>query len=453
MRRTVTAQQLPHVLHVGLYPELFRHVDVSQTRVTAVMHQQASRDLPAAARDQADDVAAVDVPHRLNNNDYDDYYPLFETAARALSDRWGEPNAVVGLYEHTVVPAARLRQHFGLPGLSLTTALGCRDKVRMKRLVADAGVLVPRFLDLAAAGADELSVWLGGDAGPWVLKPKSEGGAIGVQILQSQHECAAAVAALGPDRASWELEEFIQGDIHHVDAVVRHGRLIFSMLSRYVGTCHDAASRRRPLGSITVDAPDLRASAEVTAGTVLAALGLEDAVVHLELFRRGQDWVFLEIACRHGGVAVVDHVRHVFGVNLIKESYLANVMAPTHLAELSDPTPVRRDGGGCSGWLIIPMQVHGPHIVEAVEGPQGAAGIFDSSLPQVGDVVDDAFRPFPTLGAFLFSGADEAALLSDIEAVVATFKADLTPAATDHSLGPAQPVQVPVAVTGTEETR
>jgi len=444
--------QSPHVLHVGLYSELFDHVDVSQTRVTALLHERAAQGLPAAARDRVEEVAAVDVPHRLNNNDYDDHYPLFETAALALAERWGAPRAVVGLYEHTVVPAARLRARLGLPGLSLSTALSCRDKVQMKHRVAAHGVLVPRFLDLADADADEVGAWLGTHAAPWVLKPKSEGGAIGVQILQSTPECLAAVDTLGPEPGRWELEEFIEGDIHHLDAVVREGRILFSVLSRYVGTCHDCAAHRQPLGSVTVDAVELRASADATADSVLEALGIEDAVIHLELFRRGEEWVFLEVACRHGGVSVVDHIRDVFDVDLIEESYLANVMAPSRLSEVADRTPVRRYGGGSSGWLIVPMQVHGEHTVEAVSGPHGAPGVFGSSVPQVGDVVDDAFRPFPTLGTFLLSGADEAAVLTDIETVVTTFEVALTPTTTHQAAEPDRPVQVPVATASTEET-
>lgn len=170
-------------------------------------------------------------------------------------------------------------------------------------------------------------------------------------------------------------------------------------------------------------------AARHTAGAVVAALGIRDAVIHLELFRRGDQWVFLEIACRHGGVSVVDRIRRSYGVDLIEESHLANVQAPTALATRRETASQSVDGAGASGWLIVPMTETGPHTVLAMQPPELVPSLEEATLPQVGDQVDDAFRPFPTLGSFLFAGNDEAQVEADMRTVIKTFEIHLEPVA------------------------
>lgn len=54
--------------------------------------------------------------------------------ADELAVEFGPPRAVVGIFEHTVYPAAVLRERFGLAGTPAEVALRCRDKVEVKRV-------------------------------------------------------------------------------------------------------------------------------------------------------------------------------------------------------------------------------------------------------------------------------------------------------------------------------
>ncbi|GAB3285489.1 ATP-grasp domain-containing protein [Kineosporia babensis] len=414
-----------HVMHVGFFPEILDHVDVSRDLLSVLLHQRAADETAPGISLRLARLQPVDVPHRLNNNDYDDFYPEFQAGAEKIAEQLGAPQAVVGLYEHTVVPAARLRERFNLPGTSVDTALNCRDKVRMKHLVAQAGVAVPQWLDLAGATGERIRSWLNSRPGRWVIKPKSEGGAVGVQIVDNPTAGLAAISRIpAAELNRYEVEEFVEGEIFHLDAVVRDATISFHSLSRYLNSCHDSSVHRLPLASITVTDGELVAGAREVADRCVSALGIADAVIHLELFRSAGEWIFLEIACRHGGAAVVPHLQEIFGVDLLDESYRANVLDPSLVPPAREQTPLRPEHA-CSAWLLAPMKASGQFTVTAVHPPEDVPGIVSARLPEAGDVVTDEFRPFPHLGVFILAGADEETVRRDIHQVLATYRVDL----------------------------
>src|SRR5207245_2148698 len=105
-----------------------------------------------------------------------------------------------------------------------------------------------------------------------------------------------------------ECEEYIEGDIYHVDGLAVAGEILALKPAKYLNTCLDFA-RGRPLGSVGVDNASVVEEMASFTGRVLAALGLVTGAFHLELIRRpsppgGEQVVFLEIGGRVGGAEI-----------------------------------------------------------------------------------------------------------------------------------------------------
>ena len=124
---------------------------------------------------------------------------------------------IVALDDFDVETAATMREHLRVPGMGETTARYFRDKLAMRVKARDHGIAVPRFVHVlndAAIGAFTNEV-----PPPWLIKPRSEAAAIGIVKVSSAEDLWPAIDNLGDTRSFHVLEEFIPGDIYHVDAI------------------------------------------------------------------------------------------------------------------------------------------------------------------------------------------------------------------------------------------
>ena len=237
-----------------------------------------------------------------------------EAVLAAVATLPGPPrfDRVLSLSEYELIAAAQVREALAVPGPSVADAALVRDKVAMKAAAAAAGIDVPRFLPLARVLDDEgrpvasALPW----AGRTVLKPTHGAGSEDVVIFETAAAClrvladgATGVAALqGPAPAvgRYELEEFVDGDILHMDGLVQDGVVKAAIGSRYVGNCQQF-NANRPLGSGQFDlSPVLRDWVR----RVIAAVRIRQGAFHLEAIASPRGVVFLEIGNRTGGAGV-----------------------------------------------------------------------------------------------------------------------------------------------------
>ncbi|CAM5327074.1 MULTISPECIES: ATP-grasp domain-containing protein [Streptomyces] len=410
----------PHVVHIGFHASEAHTVDFEADHVTVVMPRASAARLPAALAARFARIEVLDLPDSDDLDTYDRAVDRMRELVEDLVAQFGPPAAIVGLYEHTTLPAARLREHFGVPGTGAKTALLCRDKVPMKEALSGTGIRVPRFL---AVGPDtpraELSEFARGLPGRVVLKPRSQGASIGVRILDGAAELLALADAGGIEEG-YEAEEFVDGSIYHIDGVVRDGEMRWFCASRYLDTCFDFRHGTAPLGAVTPDSPGLVSRMRDVTGTVLEALGLTDSTYHMELFHTpGDELVFLEIGNRFGGAGISWHQRQVYGVDLARESVLACLGRPS---EVATPTTMldHRDVGA-SGWLYMPA-VSGAVRVVAVRGLDELPGsVVGVNTPSVGDVLDSEGLIWATAGGFLVRGDSTLAVERDMARIISTY--------------------------------
>ncbi|MBO0899006.1 hypothetical protein J1G44_05795 [Cellulomonas sp. zg-ZUI199] len=258
---------------------------------------------------------------------------------------------VVSNDEYCLVECARLRAATGLPARHPARLDGYRDKVLMKRRLEAAGVPVPRHLTFEPTVTSSRAVAdrVVGTVGlPAVVKPRREANSRGVEVLPDA-EAVVGWLARHDGETGWQVDEFVDGDLGHVNALVHHGDVRPVQAGRYLGPLL-GFERGRVLGGWTLpaDSPQAVAAHELNE-RVVHALGSDgDFVVHTE-FATTPDGrlVVLETAARAPGAAVSELARVHAGVQL----------EVAHLrlqAGLPVPEP-DHTGGRQAAWLWLPV--------------------------------------------------------------------------------------------------
>lgn len=228
-------------------------------------------------------------------------------------------NRVVPLDDFDLEKASALREHLRVPGMGETTTRYFRDKLAMRMRAREAGVLVPPFVHvLNHARVREFCARV---PAPWVLKPRMEAGTIGIKKVYDEAGLWAIIDGLG-DRASFHLlEQFVPGDVFHVDSIVTDREVLAAVASGYGRPPFDVSHAG---GVFTTQllgrgSPDEQALLAAN-GEVLAVLGLVRGVSHTEFIKGGDGrWYFLETSARVGGAHIVELVEAATGMNLWAE--------------------------------------------------------------------------------------------------------------------------------------
>jgi biotin carboxylase len=225
---------------------------------------------------------------------------------------------IVALDDFDVELAAMLREYLQVPGMGQTAARGFRDKLAMRTRACAAGIACPEFIH--PVNHEALREWTSRVPPPWVLKPRSQAASIGIRKIASSADLHATLDSLADDRAEFVLEQFVPGDVFHVDTLVFNLRIVFALASRYgtppMAVAHEAGIFvTRTLGGGD-PAPELKA----INARLLETFGLASGVSHTEFIRADDGRVlFLETSARVGGAFIVDVVEAATGVNLWRE--------------------------------------------------------------------------------------------------------------------------------------
>ena len=227
---------------------------------------------------------------------------------------------IVALDEFDLETGAQIREHMRIRGMGITASAYYRDKLAMRIGAQESGFLVPEFCRVL--NYDELRAYMDHVPGPWLLKPRSEASALGIRKIDEPDQLWRALDDLGDRQSYFLLEQFVPGDIFHVDSVVSEGKVVFSVAHQYgrppMQVMHEG-------GVFTTRTVDRAGSdwAELTAlnAKLAPSLGMVRGVTHAEYIKAHADgrFYFLEIAARVGGAFISDLVAASTGVNLWRE--------------------------------------------------------------------------------------------------------------------------------------
>jgi biotin carboxylase len=227
---------------------------------------------------------------------------------------------IVALDDFDVETAAMLREYLHIPGMGETTGRAFRDKLAMRARARAASIACPDFVH--PVNHEAIHEWTSRVTPPWVLKPRSQAAAIGIKKIGSAAELWQMLDVLGDARPDYVLEQFVPGDVYHVDSLVFDRRIVFAAASQY-GTPPMAVAHEGGI-FVTRTLSDEDATAQrlkAMNARILESFGMHRGVSHTEFIRSHStgDVHFLETSSRVGGAYIVDVVEAATGINLWRE--------------------------------------------------------------------------------------------------------------------------------------
>jgi len=227
---------------------------------------------------------------------------------------------ILANWEPLVILAARMRERFGLPGMSVDTVRGFRDKQLMKERVAAAGLRVPKAHRIHTVK----DVWAAiEDIGyPAIIKPISGAGSADTYKVLSNADMEKVLPHMQHvDEAI--CEEFISGEEYTYDTASIDGVPAYESVTRYYPNALEMRSNEwvSPVMLSVRDLSQPHIHKGITLGrNVLTALGMGDGMTHMEWFLKDDgEVVFGEVACRPGGACVVDQMNYTSDIDLFRE--------------------------------------------------------------------------------------------------------------------------------------
>lgn len=392
------------------FAEYHRFVDESECKLAYITLEEG---LHALDRDRALSTVV------LSDLDLGTVLP----ATMRLAESVGPIAGVVGLSEYDLLTAARLREQLGTPGYSVELVNRFRDKILMKQSVASAGLRVPRYRALTpGANVHRLLADIGL---PMILKPRI--GAASVGVIRIDDRAALAEVLSEIQVGDYECEEYVRGEVLHVDGIRREARFHFVSASAYVNTCLDF-KYGLPTGSALLDRGPRRDRVVAFAGRCLDALGLADGAFHLELFETiERELVFLEVGLRPGGPEIPELHRDLLSIDLFHEAFRATVGLPP--AAIGTAPSV-----ASGGFVSVPEPRPFPSRVVYRNSLLGVVPeLYSEILPPVGDIFRGDGGYMHVGGRFLLKAAGHDQAVHAIHEVMRRYTLVAQPA--DEAVG------------------
>ncbi|CAO5154610.1 ATP-grasp domain-containing protein [Frankia sp. AiPs1] len=259
-----------------------------------------------------------------------------DALAAQHADWLGTADRLIARSEYDLLPAAYLRARFAIPGDQPADIAPLRDKWLMRTRAAAAGIPQPAFRTVADFRRDPPAT------GTYLIKPRLEASSTGIETGDAR-QILDRLAGRGAASDVF-VEQFVPGEIWHLDGYLRGGAVRAVTSSVYIGDCLNFA-HGSPLGSAqTPDEPDALALLRRT----LPVLGQRDGAFHFELIRDGEGrFLFLETASRVGGAGVAETFELRTGVNLYQVD-----LAHQLFGDIDEPPT--RPSAHWYGWFVFP---------------------------------------------------------------------------------------------------
>jgi biotin carboxylase len=226
---------------------------------------------------------------------------------------------IVPLDDFDLEKASALREHLRVPGMGETTMRHFRDKLAMRVKAQDDGLAVPAFVHVL--NEERLREFCRRVPPPWFLKPRHQAGAIGIRKIENEAAMWEVTEGLGDERSYFLLEEYVAGDVFHVDSIVYERQVRAAIPSQYGTPPFDVSHgggvfTTRLIPRVSNESAELLTLNE----RVLTSLGLVRGVSHSE-YIRGRDGrlVFLETSARVGGAHIAELIEVATGINMWAE--------------------------------------------------------------------------------------------------------------------------------------
>lgn len=308
--------------------------NLEEIRIIAVVDHQFENKIPDYIANYLDEIITLNSNPKLGflgEFIYDDL-KLIVQKELAISDEI----RIICSDEFNLLNAGKLRAEFNLKGHTEKELLPFRDKMLMKKIISDHGIRVPKNKMLEKS--DRFEALKTNIGLPFIIKPVDSCGSHGVRCIQTQADFDQFRDEIEIVDNDFQVEEFIQGKLYHVDSWIKDNDLHFICANEYTYPNYEY-TKGKPLGSIPLN-PDQELSFRLVdfAKNCLQALKANNIINHMELFiNQHNEIIFLEVSGRPpGGFINLTHQIN-FGINLMNEDFIMQADVPIFL-EQSKPT-------------------------------------------------------------------------------------------------------------------
>jgi biotin carboxylase len=243
---------------------------------------------------------------------------VIERVSKWLKGR--DIDRVLANWEPLQLCAAKMRERWGVPGMSVDVVRGFRDKQLMKERVKAAGLRVPK--SARARTANEMRAAVEQIGYPAIVKPIAGAGSADTYRVDSQKELEDAIKLMQNVEEAI-CEEYIEGEEFTYDTVCINGRPAFENVAQYLPKPLEARTHEW-ISPAVITVRDMygqkhRPGIELGRG-VLKALKMGDGFTHMEWFLTPKgEAIFGEIGCRPGGAHLVDQMNFTCDIDLFRE--------------------------------------------------------------------------------------------------------------------------------------
>lgn len=262
------------------------------------------------------------------------------------------------LWEPGMEVVAKIRERFGLPGLTPEQALNFRDKERMKSVLDAAGIRTPHHYKCFTQEQCREAVEKIGY--PAIIKPIAGAGSADTYRLDSDEELDRALRVMG-HVAEVSVEEFIVGEEYTYDTICAKGEILFENVSWYRPS--PLVMRQNPwISPVSITMRDLT-TPDIDIGVqlgrkVIKALGYESGITHMEWFRNeAGEAIFGEIGGRAPGGRLVHAMNYSTDIDL----FTSWAEAVCH-GKISQDTEKRFNVG------VVFKRAEGQGVIQRIEG-------------------------------------------------------------------------------------
>ena len=127
--------------------------------------------------------------------------------------------------------------------MGLTTVRHFRDKLAMRGRAKEEGINVPEFIHVLNHAS--LQDFMSRVKPPWLLKPRSQASGIGMKKINAAADLWPLLEQLGDAQSHYLLEQFVPGDVFHVDSIVSESKVRVRRSTRLRFAAARYFSRRR----------------------------------------------------------------------------------------------------------------------------------------------------------------------------------------------------------------
>lgn len=267
-----------------------------------------------------------------------------------LKEVKGQLKGVINLYEQYVLPAAFIAKILELPGVPLTAAEACSDKLIMRSLLADAPQSIsPNFTEVLEEG--NLQDFGQKYGFPIIIKPAHLSKSLLVSKCQTQKEALEAYKWMrseidkvykqyAPHRKPKIIaEEFMVGPIFAADAFTdNHGQVKMIDALTDILTGQDIGYEDNFLYSRVF--PSALSQGEKqklldTAQLGIETLGIKNSAVHVQMIATKNGPKIVEIAARIGGYRAKMH-RLAHGIDMMEAILATAAGQPVNLVKTKE---------------------------------------------------------------------------------------------------------------------